>query len=316
MDEIDRKILVELDKNVRFSNTQIAKAARTSKDVVNYRINKLQKDGILTGFYCLPNTGKTGKILCKLLLKFQSIGKEKEQELWKFIGDDPRTVWVGSCDGTWNMIATLSLENFRDMADIISRVNAKYGKYLSKKEMLIITSVTKFNEKYLYPKGAFIYETKFTIDEPSIDLDKKDRTLLKELSINSRMSTVDLSKKINLTPEATAKRLKRLEKEGVILGYKPRINFAKLGYDYFHLFISAKNPQIVKEIIQYYKTHPNCVYALEEAGYYDMHLEFVVKGTQRFREILEDLRDKFGDKIHEYEPLQIYTEYKIVIYPS
>ncbi len=316
MDEIDRKILVALDKNVRASNTRIAKAARVSKDVVNYRIAKLQKEGILTGFYSIPAVAKLGINFYKLLLKFHSLNKEKEIELLSWLGREKTTAWVGSCDGNWNLIATLSIQNFSELSRVLKEVYSKYGKFISKKEVLIVESVSMLNEKYLYPNGEFVYEQRINLLETPESIDEKDKIILHLISGNARISTTEIAKKIFLTPEAAAKRLKNLFKRNFIIGLKPRISFTKLGYEYFHVFISAKTPAATKEIISFYKHHPDCVSILEHIGRYDMHLEFVVKTTQHFREVLKDLRDKFGDKIHEYEPLQIYTEYKINAMPA
>jgi DNA-binding Lrp family transcriptional regulator len=141
-------------------------------------------------------------------------------------------------------------------------------------------------------------------------------TILKLITANSRSNISEIAKKINITPEATAKRLKNLVKSDMIVGYKPRINFTKLGYEYFHVFISTKTPYFSMEIVNYYKLHPDCVFIGELMGYYDLWLEFVVKTTQNFRRVLTDLRNKFGQKINEYEPLQIYTEYRINPLPS
>jgi len=316
MDEIDRKILIQLDKNVRVSNTQIAKAVRASKDVVSYRIARLQEAGILTGFFALTASSKLNRHFYKLLLKFQSIGTEHEKELLGWLNKNEHVVWTGSSDGNWNLIITLSVENIKQLTDLLDSLYAKYGRYMSKKELLSVKSVAMYNEKYLYPKGQFAYEHYLDFTAKPEQIDKKDLILLKSVADNSRSSIVTLAKAINLTPEATAKRLKSLLKKGFIVGYKPRISFTKLGYEYFHVFISARTPSAVKEIIDYYKSHPDCVAILEELGYYDMHLEFVIKTTQQFRDILKDLRDRFGDKIHEYEPLQIYTEYRINPLPS
>ena len=316
MDEIDRKILIALDKDSRLSNSRIAKLARTSKDIVNYRIAKLQRENILTGFYAMPVIPKIGFRMYKLLLKFHSLSKEKEEELIEWLEKYPTVVWVESCDGAWNTIVTLSAKDFVEIAQTVKDAFAKFGKYISKKEILTIASVRMFNEKYLYPKGQFVYEKKYSMFEKIADFDDKDKIIMMMLAKNSRASSTEIAKKIKITPEATAKRLKNLIKGGFFAGFKPRINFTKLGYEYFHVFISTKSPAIEEEIINFYKSHPDCVYILEHVGYYDMHLEFVMKSTQHFREVLRELRDKFGDKIHDYEPLQIYAERKFNLVPA
>ena len=50
LDLKDRKILYELDFNARQTDSEIAKKVKLSREVVNYRISRLQKNGIIRNF--------------------------------------------------------------------------------------------------------------------------------------------------------------------------------------------------------------------------------------------------------------------------
>ena len=52
-----------------------------------------------------------------------------------------------------------------------------------------------------------------------ITLDEIDRNILRELQENGRISNVELSKRIGLSPTPCLERVKRLEKNGVIKSY-------------------------------------------------------------------------------------------------
>ena len=54
LDLKDRKILYELDKNCRQSNSQIANKVSLSKQVINYRIRRLEDNNIITNYQALP----------------------------------------------------------------------------------------------------------------------------------------------------------------------------------------------------------------------------------------------------------------------
>ncbi|MDT0628048.1 Lrp/AsnC family transcriptional regulator [Alteromonas sp. W364] len=60
-------------------------------------------------------------------------------------------------------------------------------------------------------------------------MDRINLRLLKELSVDARMSYSELSKRVHLSAPAVTERIKRMEEEGIITGYKPQINLAKLG---------------------------------------------------------------------------------------
>ena len=55
-------------------------------------------------------------------------------------------------------------------------------------------------------------------------LDRKDRQILAVLQAEGRISNVALARKVNLTPTPCLERVRRLERDGYILGYSARLN--------------------------------------------------------------------------------------------
>lgn len=60
------------------------------------------------------------------------------------------------------------------------------------------------------------------------DIDKK---MLELLNTNGRVSNVDLASQVGLSPPPCLRRLRALESNGIIIGYKALINKQKLGYN-------------------------------------------------------------------------------------
>jgi len=62
-------------------------------------------------------------------------------------------------------------------------------------------------------------------------MDKIDRSILRGLQDNARISNVDLATLVGLSPSACLRRVSQLEKSGVIDGYHANLNAAKMGHD-------------------------------------------------------------------------------------
>ncbi len=62
-------------------------------------------------------------------------------------------------------------------------------------------------------------------------MDKIDRSILRGLQDNARISNVDLATRVGLSPSACLRRVSQLEKSGVIDGYHANLNAAKMGHD-------------------------------------------------------------------------------------
>jgi Lrp/AsnC family leucine-responsive transcriptional regulator len=68
-----------------------------------------------------------------------------------------------------------------------------------------------------------------TADHATIDA--IDRRLLAELGADARLSTAELARRVALSPPAVAERVRRLERDGVITGYRAEIDPRALGYE-------------------------------------------------------------------------------------
>jgi Lrp/AsnC family leucine-responsive transcriptional regulator len=70
-------------------------------------------------------------------------------------------------------------------------------------------------------------------------MDEFDRRILRELQWRGRMTVLDLSERIGLSPTPVSRRLRSLEESGVITGYAALIDETRLGFE-FSVFVSVK----------------------------------------------------------------------------
>jgi Lrp/AsnC family leucine-responsive transcriptional regulator len=66
------------------------------------------------------------------------------------------------------------------------------------------------------------------VNSPKID--QTDRKIIGELSTDGRISLAELGRRVNLSSPAVAERVQRLERAGVITGYRAELNPRALGY--------------------------------------------------------------------------------------
>ena len=62
-----------------------------------------------------------------------------------------------------------------------------------------------------------------------LELDRIDRSILRELQKNGRIANVELSRRVGLSATPCLERVKRLEKDGYIKGYTALVAPEKLG---------------------------------------------------------------------------------------
>ena len=73
----------------------------------------------------------------------------------------------------------------------------------------------------------------------SISLDKIDKKILVELQKNARLSTQELSERVGLSSTPCARRIRNMEKSGVIKGYAATLDETLTGFG-FTVFVSVQ----------------------------------------------------------------------------
>ncbi len=65
--------------------------------------------------------------------------------------------------------------------------------------------------------------------KPSVELDRTDLAILAELQRNGRLTNADLATRVHLSASACLRRTQRLERDGVLAGYRAEVDPDKLG---------------------------------------------------------------------------------------
>ncbi|MDD5192208.1 MAG: winged helix-turn-helix transcriptional regulator [Candidatus Nanoarchaeia archaeon] len=142
-----------------------------------------------------------------------------------------------------------------------------------------------------------------------IKLDLKDKKLLTLLDENSRYSNSQIAKKVGLSKPAVEYRIKRFEKNNVIFNFYAVVDFTKLGYSQYKLYIKFQNTNLEDEqkIIDYWIRTKNVMWVAEIRGRWDLTVSMLAKSNFEFGKILYGFMNKFSKFVLEKDVL--LTEY-------
>ncbi|MFG6457383.1 Lrp/AsnC ligand binding domain-containing protein [Roseateles sp. BYS96W] len=126
-------------------------------------------------------------------------------------------------------------------------------------------------------------------DEPANRLDKIDERILRILQADGRISNLKLAETVHLSPTAVLERVKRLTREGYILGYEARLNPAKLGASML-VFIEVHLDRTVMDVMDNFKaavqSRPEILECHLVAGGFDYLLKTRVRDMGAYREFI------------------------------
>jgi len=146
-------------------------------------------------------------------------------------------------------------------------------------------------------------------------IDERDKIIINALKKNAELSIRELAKKINLPQSTIHRRLKILEKEGIIKGYKLIVNWEKIGRPIgilvFIDVIPEKRP-LQKPFVPLKKVEEQLAKLdeIEETmiteGERDIIVKARLKNLQEVREFLDKVRNV--PDVHEIESCIIIEE--------
>jgi len=315
LDKTDKKILRALFTNKRQSFNQIAKKVRVSKEVVNYRLSRLKQRGILQGQITIIDNNKLGFDMHFMYLKLQRIGKEREKEIINYFVNHDFVKALATCTGNWDMYVVFSSRDLNHYNKILREFENFCSINLKQYKIATFLEEQFFPYNYLSFEGT-ILDKKVKIEK--FIPDSTDLIILKILSKNPMLSLVEISQTVHLTPEAISYRIRKLINQKVIVNFFPLINVSLLGYHWYTVSLILKNvtEKREKELINYLKQLLQIVCVIRTVGQWHLDIDFHVKTSQEFREILMEIREQFSDIINDFETQLVFNDYKYTHMPK
>lgn len=314
LDLLDKKILYELDLNSRASISKIAKEVKAKKETVNFRIKRLVKNNFIKGFVTTLFTSNLNRFYYKLFYKFHKTTPEIDKKIIDFIRNYRKTAWFGTFEGPYDLAFLILAKSIYDLDNLLIEFRNLFGDYILEQEIHTMTSVHRFNLKFFYHSNKFLH-TKYpkTLREP--DIDKIDYEIIRNLANNSRITILELAKKLKVDSSTVIYRIKKLKQNEILGTYTLAINFDKFGVQHLQINFKLRNNASVNKIINFFSVHKNATFATVTLGKYDLTIELVVKDNKELREILDNLKEKYSNEIIDHDTFLIIKEYNVSWFP-
>jgi len=300
----DRKILYQLDSNCRQSNTQIGKKVGLKKDVVSYRIKKLQDEGVIRNFWTAINTFKLGYNVFRVYIKFQYVSPSTKNEIIEHF-TNYKNVWaVTSSQGPIDLVFIVWVNNIYEFYRFWSDTLEKYEEYMANYTISIYIQAVGYKKSYLLEVKSDNSERKMyaaTCDGTTSTIDDVDYKLLNEIAINARIPLIDLADKLDCSSQSVNYRIKQLMEKDIIQAFRVNIDLVKLGLQILKIDIHLKDYKQRSQIIQYLENKPYLECLNVAVGWSDIEPELVVENVEKLAEIMDELDTKFPGSIKKHE---------------
>lgn len=131
--------------------------------------------------------------------------------------------------------------------------------------------------------------TTSTPSTPSLAIDELDRTLLRALQEDARLSNAELARRVELSATGLHKRLRRLEEAGIITGYVAQVDREALGFDmlcFVQVTLQRHEPDAVDNFRREVQAMAEVLECHHLTGEFDYLLKVVVRNRKHLEQFI------------------------------
>ncbi len=312
LDEYDRKIIYELDKDSSMSIAALAKILRKSKQFTLFRMKRLEEEKIVTHYTAIVDMAKLGFFTFRIYVKFQQMSSEEINAVGEYLKTKQNIWTIAICHGKWDLAFFIGTKQIEDVHTIWDDFLLKYKKNVAGYNFSLYSPIYNFNRTFFIESKKEIVLRMYGARK-KVAVDDTDWKIITAYAPQVRQSVLELSRKIRLSPETIRKRIKKLEKEKIICGYKIGLDINTLGYcSYridFELLLTSQN----KELFEYCSRHKNIYQINKTLGGADFEIQLIVKGLPELLGIIEEIKARFKGVINNASYFS-YSTYHLLNY--
>jgi DNA-binding Lrp family transcriptional regulator len=307
LDHLDYKILALLDVDVRCSTSDLARRVRHGRDIVQYRVERLFREGIVRSTQAVVNPYRMGYTLYKTFMRLKN-NQQRCRDLVEYLRSSPANFCVALCDGSWDIAFNTLARSAQQFDGIQNEILTAWRDLIMEFEVAVVI------EQQLYPRGYLNVPSRGSKQRGSREAGIKDGApfviggepegyecsplelqLLNELVKDARISVAALATRTSSTPAIVQNRVDRLEDLGIIVGYRGILDLAALGLTNFktQLVLQSFTNEDLRRLKKFCALHPHIVKCITQLGNCKIELNIEARGYDHFYQITQELRGAF-----------------------
>ena len=301
IDAYDRKLLYELDKNSKIGLNELSSRLKKSKQFVLYRMKQLEESNIITGYNAIVDMSKLGYFSFRVYFKFQQTTIEEGKKFVDYVKNNLKQVWtITSMHGKWDYALFLGVRNIAEFHNIWDTIMLEYKPKIKTYNVAVYAPVYNFNRKFFIENPSEAIERIYGAGEKE-DIDDLDWKIIEIYSNNVRQSSLEISKKLNVSADTIRARIKKLEDRKVITGYKIGLNLEPLGYVSYRIDLQLLSTKRNKELFEFCKRHRFIYQINKSIGGADFEIEVIVKDLTHLLQLIDEIKTSFKDVVNDVD---------------
>lgn len=312
----EQRILATVQLQAKVPIERIAKQSGVRSHVARYCIQRMTLEGILHP-RPMTNVHRMGFTQYAVYITPHFESTSAKTRLLKMLVESPLTSDIFELAGDYVFGFVLTVRALDDALGFLNMLSGVRGVEIVDKLLSLRIATTVFRRSAFGPhRGGPAHFTYKRGDSPCV-LDETDHRILELLHIRPTESLRSLADVARLPHSTLAKRVREMEKSGVILGYVYGISCHRFGMEPFRLMLNVKgfDTNCWQRLFDFAQDHPriNCLFQC--LGSWDYELEIEIDERPQLAQVVQEIRELLGSTIVSVRSLPLIAFPKSTGYP-
>ena len=315
LDDTEKAVLEFVELRGNATIPEIARAIRITGPRARRILDSLLERKLLYRYVHL-NVYPLGYFEVDLLVALKNNSREMSEKIICWCIGHEKVSFVAEIGGQYNLKIGLTIKSIQEVSQFLESVCEQFDFPFSRKQILTIIEQFVFGiHKGISEKEPPTVRVGFCQDV--YKLLPHDHEILKLLSSEPRLTPHGMAKNLKIPVSTLNYRLEKLEKGGVIAGY--RYLFDPLGrtLEYFNITVSlgGVTPRARKVVQAFCARHPLIPFFAEVQGEADFIIQVAAKKSLQVLEVIRLLEEALAPIHPTIESYQSPTIRKLAKYP-
>ena len=318
LNSTERSVLNLLNSNSRLSFSQIGLKINKSQQLVSSIVQKLMDKKIIENYYTLIDYSKFGVLNFHVYFKLSYLDKNQVEKFINYLSNHPQVSWLAKCGEKFDLVCGFYAYNPSQFNKYLKQIIMKFSKIIKDYSLLTIIVMRMFNSNVPSNMNTGSQIAILGGDTKRIDLKNLDLSILNLISENARISSVDMGKKLNVTPKTIISHIKKLETKKIICGYTTQTDTKKLNESSIISLVKYHNTfvKLEEKFIDFLTIQPVVRGITKTLGEWDLEITFNIANKDQFRNMELEIKERFARLIYDIQNITIYEKRKINIFPK
>ena len=316
LDKKDFRILYALEKNGRATLGELAKAAGISKQLAGYKLHRMEREKVIEGYHAIIDTSRLGYTTYRIYLRLRSCTRDERDTMLAALNAVPEVTITVTINGRWDVGFAISVKSLLHFHRVWDKIMHDHRERIAAHHVSIYSPIYHFTRIYLNPGAREERKVLVLGGSESVEHDDLDLAILRKLARDIRRPLTAIGRELGRPVQTVINRIRAMEQNGIIQGYRPMLNWPALGYDYYKADIQLRSHKRLPEMERYVRELPFIFQIDKTIGGSDLEIEIYARSLAHFREIMDRFQRRFEEDVDSYEYLTVEKTFHEAYMPA